>query len=44
MQNRPTLAGMSCHRTELGENAPQRADTRREGVAVVLDDFVKLLG
>jgi hypothetical protein len=28
-------------RSELGEYAPQRADGRREGVAVVLDDIVK---
>ena len=31
-------------RPELGEDRPQRADARREGVAVVLDDIVKLLG
>jgi hypothetical protein len=31
-------------RPELGEYAPQRADARRERVAVVLYDLVKLLG
>jgi hypothetical protein len=31
-------------RPQLGEDAPQRADTRRERVTVVLDDIVKLLG
>ena len=30
--------------SELGEDRPQRADARREGVAIVLDDIVKLLG
>jgi hypothetical protein len=31
-------------RPELGEDRPQRADARRERVAVILDYFVKLLG
>jgi len=31
-------------RPELGEDAPQRADTRRERVTIILDDIVKLLG
>jgi hypothetical protein len=29
---------------EFGEDGPQCADAMREGVAVVLDDLVKLLG
>ena len=31
-------------RSDLAENAPQRADAMRKGVAAVLDDLVKLLG
>ena len=31
-------------RSELGEDAPQRADARRERVTVVFDDLVKLFG
>ena len=31
-------------RSEPVKDPPQRADTRRERVAIVLDDIVKLLG
>jgi hypothetical protein len=30
--------------SEFDKDRPQRADARRERVAVILDDFVKLLG
>jgi hypothetical protein len=41
LQRRQGLAGRL--RSELGKDAPQRADARGERVAVVLDDIVKLL-
>jgi hypothetical protein len=42
LRRRQGLAGRL--RSKLGEYAPQSADARRERVAVVLDDVVKLLG
>jgi hypothetical protein len=41
-RRRQGLAGR--FRPELGEYAPQGADAMREGVTVVLDNLVKLLG
>jgi hypothetical protein len=42
LRRRQGLAGWLP--SELVENCPQRLNARREGIAVVLDDVVKLLG